>query len=56
LRNAVEWRIEYTGDGRLERKEWAVGPIVPWSIVALVALFTGKAMGLPQLFWEFLRR
>ena len=56
MRNAVEWRIEYTGDGKPKRKEWTVGPIVPWSIVALAALFAGKAIGLPQSFWEFFKR
>jgi hypothetical protein len=56
MKNAWERREEYTTDGRkLRRRETAIGPIVPWSIVVILALFLGGAAP-PPSFWQFLSR
>jgi hypothetical protein len=49
VQKAYECKVEYGRDGKCIRREWSVGAIVPWAIVALVALFTGKAL-LPSSF------
>jgi hypothetical protein len=52
-RNAFERKEEYGRDGKCIKREWAVGPIVPWAIVALTALALGKGLfNLPPVFWE----
>jgi hypothetical protein len=57
MQNAYECKEEFGKDGKCLKRERAIGPIVPWSIVALVALLAGKALvSIPPSFWEFLRR
>lgn len=52
MKNAYECKEEYGRDGRCIRRERAIGPIVPWSVVVLVALLMGKAFDLPSVFWH----
>jgi hypothetical protein len=58
VKNAYECKVEYSRDGkRLTKRERSIGPIVPWSIVALVALLMGRAViELPPSFWSFFKR
>lgn len=54
MQKAYEWKVEYGRDGKCVRREWSIGPIVPWAFVALVALLSGKALvSLPLWFWPF---
>jgi len=56
MQKAYERREEYTCDGKCIRREWSIGAIVPWAIVALVALFMGNAfVSLPASIWEFFK-
>ncbi|HEY1183095.1 MAG TPA: hypothetical protein VGE89_02855 [Bryobacteraceae bacterium] len=55
VKNAYECREEYGRDGKCLKRERAIGPIVAWMIVALVALIAGKALGLPTVFWQALK-
>ena len=57
MQKAFERGEEYTRDGKCLKREWSIGPIVPWAIVALVALLTRQALvSLPAPFWEFVKR
>jgi hypothetical protein len=53
VKNACECKVEYGRDGKCLKKEWAIGPIVPWALVAIAALLLGQA--LPVSFWQFLK-
>jgi len=54
MRNAFESRIEYTKEGKPVKKELAVGAIVPWSIVLIIALLVGKVVvNVPSVAWQF---
>jgi hypothetical protein len=53
MKSAYTFKEEFNDDGKCTRRERDIGAIVPWSIVALVALLTGKALlGLPASLWE----
>jgi hypothetical protein len=56
MRNAYEYREEFTQDGKgLVRREVAIGPIVPWTIVVLATLFLSRgSWHLPLGIWELL--
>ena len=57
MRNAYESEEKFTPDGKCVERRRAIGPIVPWSIVALAALVAGKALvNLPPSFWDFFGR
>jgi hypothetical protein len=49
MKNALELRVEYGRDGKPLRKEWSIGAIVVWGIVAIVAMLTGYAYSGPQI-------
>lgn len=55
MRNAYECKEEYGRDGKCVRRERAIGAIVPWSIVAVLALLLGKALTLPNDLWQALK-
>lgn len=55
MKNAYEHREYFGRDGRCTLRERSIGPIVPWCIVALVAILMGKALTLPSGFWQFLK-
>jgi len=48
MRNAYEIRETYSREGKCLRRERAIGPIVPWAIVALATLLTGKGPRQPS--------
>lgn len=57
MKNAYECREQFNSKGQCLKRERAIGPIVVWAIVALVALATGQALGLiPTTFWTVLKR
>lgn len=57
LKNAYECREEFNARGRCVKRERAIGPIVVWSVVALVALYSGQGLvTLPPAFWEFFKK
>ena len=57
MKNAYEYKEEFSPEGKRLKRELNVGPIVPWTIVALTALITGKAIAsIPSSFWEFFKR
>lgn len=53
VKNAYECKEKYNRDGQCLTRERVVGPIVVWAVVALAALFLGRAM--PTSFWQFLK-
>jgi len=57
MRNAYEIRETYSRERKCLRRERAIGPIVPWAIVALATLLTGKGLvNLPASLWQFFGR
>jgi len=59
VRNAYELREDYGRDGKCTHRERNIGPIVPWCIVAILALLvsilTSKAPAIPGTFWQLLK-
>jgi hypothetical protein len=56
MRNAYECKEEFSAGGKCIRRERSIGPIVPWMIVALVALLTRQAIvSLSPSFWDFFK-
>jgi hypothetical protein len=57
VKNAWEHTREYSCDGKVIKNQWIVGPIIPWSIVALAALWMGHGIiPIPPSFWDFFKR
>jgi hypothetical protein len=55
MRNAYEIRETYSTAGKRLSRERVIGPIVPWAIVVLVALLSGRGIvTLPESFWRFI--
>jgi len=52
MRNAWEYKVEFSDRGKLLKKEIAIGPIVIRAIVVITALYSG-AKFLPAGFWTF---
>jgi hypothetical protein len=52
MRNAYECKEEYGRGGKCVRRERVVGAIVPWSIVAILALWLGNAWTVPSSIWQ----
>jgi len=51
MHKAYEVKEEFSPDGRrLVRREWSIGPIVIWAVVAVAAIWRGQAI-LPANFW-----
>jgi hypothetical protein len=55
MKNAFEFRERFSQDGKCTLRERFIGPIVPWCIVALVALLAGKALNIPSTFWQLFK-
>jgi hypothetical protein len=55
MKNAYEFRERYSEDGKRTLREWAIGPIVPWCLVVLVALLIGKVLNVPSTFWQLFK-
>jgi hypothetical protein len=53
VKNAYELKEFFNRDGKCLRRERAIGPIVVWAIVVLVALATGQLLNIPSAFWHF---
>jgi hypothetical protein len=57
MRNAYEIRETFSKEGKRLSRERAIGPIVPWAIVALATLLSGKGIvSLPASLWQFFGR
>jgi hypothetical protein len=57
MKNAFEYEVTLSQHGRPLQKRIAVGPIVVWAIVAIVAFFSERALlNLPAPFWDFFKR
>ncbi len=57
MKSAYTFREEFSREGKCLKRERDIGAIVPWSIIALVGLLTGRTLlGLPASFWDFLKR
>jgi len=55
MKNAYECREEFTPDGkRLVKRERAIGGIVVWGFVAVIAMLSGYAF-IPTSFWTFFK-
>jgi len=55
VKNAYEFKEEYGRDGKCLKRERAIGAIVIWGVVALVALATGKVLDLSAAFWHLVK-
>jgi hypothetical protein len=56
MQKAYECKVEYSRDGKCLRREWSVGAIVPWALVALVAIWSGHALvSLPASFFQIFK-
>ena len=58
MKSAYEWEkeLEFTPDGKCkkQRTKGSIGAIVPWSIVAVAAIFTGYNL-IPASFWSLFK-
>jgi hypothetical protein len=54
VKSAYECKVEYSRDGKCLKKEWSVGAIVPWALVAIAGLIWG-GRSIPTSFWQFLK-
>jgi len=52
MSNALQFKAEYDPKGKCRKKEFSVGGIVIWGIVALVSLWTGASF-IPAGFWAY---
>lgn len=50
MKNAYECKEKFSRDGKCLERERAIGPIVVWAIVILVAMATGQLLNLPAVF------
>lgn len=44
MKNAYECREEFNERGRCIKRERCIGPIIPWSIIAFLALSSGRSI------------
>ena len=51
MKAAWEYKAEFTPKGQCIRKEYSIGGIVIWAIVAVIAIWQGVAW-LPSTFWR----
>jgi len=52
MKNAFEFKEEFSRDGKCLKRERAIGPIVVWAIVVLVAMATGQLLNIPSACWH----
>jgi hypothetical protein len=55
MKNAYECKEQFSRDGKCLRRERAIGPIVVWAIVVLIAMATGQLLNIPAAFWHLLK-
>ncbi|HEY7414842.1 MAG TPA: hypothetical protein VH593_06595 [Ktedonobacteraceae bacterium] len=56
MRPAWEYKVEFSERGKCIKREYSIGPIVPWMIVALTALAIGAYLGvLPIGPWDLFK-
>ena len=53
VKNAYEFEEEFANDGKCRKRKRAVGPIVVWGLVVIIALALGRA--LPTGFWQMFK-
>jgi len=53
MKNAYECREEFTAEGKCLKRERTVGPIVPWTLVAIIGIVFGKALS-PSI-WQLFK-
>jgi len=52
MKNAFESKTEYGRNGHPTKREWSIGPIVVWAIVAILTLLTGGVLvNVPPFLW-----
>jgi hypothetical protein len=52
MQKALERTRKFNAKGDLIEESFSIGPIIPWAIVAIIALFAGKALvNIPPSFW-----
>ncbi|MGA2715045.1 MAG: hypothetical protein ABSG41_18250 [Bryobacteraceae bacterium] len=54
MKNAYEFREHFNGDGKCISRERAIGPIVIWAIIAIVAMATGHPLNIPSV-WQYFK-
>jgi hypothetical protein len=55
MKNAYECKEQFSRDGKCLRRERAIGPIVVWAIVVLIAMATGQLLNIPDAFWHLFK-
>lgn len=55
MKNAYECREQFSREGKYLRRERAIGPIVVWAIVVLIAMATGQLLNIPSAFWHLFK-
>jgi hypothetical protein len=55
MKNAYECKEQFNGEGKCLSRERAIGPIVIWAIVVLIAMATGQQLDLPSIFSRLFR-
>lgn len=55
MKNALEYREEFTPDGKLLKREAVAGPAFVAGIVAVVSMFLGVSLDLPAVFWKIFK-
>lgn len=55
MKNAYEYKEQFSRDGKLLRRERAIGPIVVWAVVVVIAMATGQLLNIPSWFWHLLK-
>jgi len=53
VKNAYECKEEYSPNGKCLKRERAIGPIVPWAVVVVLAILAGYS--LPAAFWQMVK-
>ncbi len=49
MKNAYEWKSEYSPSGKCIKREWAIGPIAIWAMVVIIVALFGKPADIKDL-------
>ena len=55
MKNAFEFREEFTPEGKLLKREAAAGPALIAGIVAVVSIIMGVSLDVPAVFWKIFK-
>ena len=55
MKNAYECKEQFSREGKCLKRERAIGPIVVWAIVVLIAMATGQLLNIPSVFWHLFK-